>query len=148
MRVLVVDNGSGRLAPLREALARLRQGFGGQAGFMVEVFGFPFVPSAFASAAAVADRVIVCLDRVPAGIDLPYRDLELAAVAALPVPVLGIGAGAAFLLEAHGGKVRGLEVRRPPAGWTAEGGTFRDGRGNVALAADADWRPALAAFLA
>lgn len=141
MKVITVDNGSAFLSQVRAAL-------GDMAG---EVLGYPFVPGEFAALAAAADAVVLSGAQVPAGVDLPYEEDELKAIAACRKPVLGIGKGAALLLAAHGAKVKayggGYEVRRAPEGWSGSGNSWRRGSALVAELEPQDVPAAVRAFL-
>ena len=142
MKILLIDNGSPLQEPLRGALR----------AHTVDVLGYPCVPSILLARAGAAARVILSGSGAPLGVDLAYAKDILAAVRAIRVPVLGIGSGAALLLEAHGGKVKRtggeFTVKRIPPGWREEGGVFMDDSGNAFVSGRApEWKAALDGFL-
>jgi|GEM_PF-4668932 len=141
MKILLIDNGSDYLATIVTATE----------SETVAIMGYPFLPSEFKTRSAAADCLVLSGAQVPVGIDLPYQEDELKALKSLTKPVLGIGKGAALLLEAFGGKVRsrdGYEVKKVPAGFTERDGAWRNDRGLVLILEPKDVRTAVSGFLA
>lgn len=143
MKILLLDNGSSSLSQLRDLLKNHE----------VVILGFPFVSEILESKAKEVKSLIFSGEGIPAGIELPYRNAQLATLRGLRVPVLGIGYGGALLLEAHGAKIKSAggtyHIKKAPESWKEENGVWRDGAGKrVILMVDSSLEKHVQDFLA
>lgn len=142
MKAILLDNGSKYLLLLRRQLGpRLRQ-----------TVGFPFAPGVLKKIVKGGDALVIAAERLPVGIDLPYSSALLSEIGGLKIPVFALDRGAELFFEARGGKVKFLSgaysIRRPPAGFSAENGVWRNQAGEVAIfEGAADWPRELDKFL-